>query len=67
VICVPEDITSLGIIKKCRSLNQHALIIVRCRYSAQKNEFEKAGANHVLSEEAELSQKLVQSLEALIT
>jgi CPA2 family monovalent cation:H+ antiporter-2 len=62
VICVPDDDAAVGVVSALRTLNKNCMILVRCRYLANTSVLEKAGANQVISEEAQASSALLAAL-----
>ncbi|MGF1582422.1 MAG: cation:proton antiporter [Gemmataceae bacterium] len=63
ILCVPDDPTALEIVKQLRKLNEKAMIVVRCRFQTSELDLLQAGANEVVNEEHQVSQKLVNLLE----
>jgi len=59
VVCVPSDEIAVQIVSAVRHLNGECLIVVRCRFLHTICDIEKAGANAVVSEEAQSSKALV--------
>lgn len=53
IICVPDDETATRILQTLRAFNARCFVIVRCRYQANVSKLTKAGADSVISEEAE--------------
>ncbi|MCA9089947.1 MAG: cation:proton antiporter [Planctomycetaceae bacterium] len=66
VISVPEDESAHRIVKTLREMNPTGSILVRCRYQSSISRARKAGANTVVSEEAEASGALLRHCEELI-
>jgi CPA2 family monovalent cation:H+ antiporter-2 len=62
VVCVPDDEAALRVVTNVRSLNKSCLLLVRCRYQGNVPRVLKAGANRVVSEEAQASNALVRML-----
>lgn len=62
VICVPNDDAAVQVVGALRSVNKNCMILVRCRYLANTSVLEKAGANQVISEEAQASSALLAIL-----
>ncbi|MHB1034494.1 MAG: cation:proton antiporter domain-containing protein [Pirellulales bacterium] len=61
-ICTPDDQVAVRIVKVVRHLSQRCRILVRCRYLATVGAAKKAGADLVVSEEAEASGALLRIL-----
>jgi CPA2 family monovalent cation:H+ antiporter-2 len=57
--CVPDDEATTQIVRALRSLNSTAAVVVRVRYLGNIDRAIKAGANAVISEEAEASNALL--------
>jgi len=62
IVCVPSDDASMDIVRRVRTANRAARIIVRCRYQANADKLIQLGADHVISEEV----RTVQGLLALL-
>jgi len=65
VVCVPDDQIALQIVKAICRLNPQCAVVVRCRYLSHTSALEKAGAQSVVSEEAEASGALLRLLERM--
>lgn len=65
IVTVPKDQTARQIVTAVRRLNRTCRILVRCRYRANVAAVKKAGADAVVSEEAEASAGLLRLLEGL--
>ena len=65
IVTVPKDQTARQIVAAVRRLNRTCRILVRCRYRANIAGVKKAGADAVVSEEAEASAGLLRLLEGL--
>ena len=65
VVCVPEDDAAIRIVGNVRAVNKRCLVLVRCRYRANVTRLTKAGANRVVSEEAQASEALLSILNEL--
>lgn len=65
VVCVPHDEVGGQIVRAVRAVNATAFILVRCRYSHNMRIARRAGANHVVSEEAVAAVALLSVLEKL--
>lgn len=63
VVTVPKDQTARQVVAALRRLNPTCTVLVRCRYQASIAELKRAGANAVISEEAEASAGLLRLLE----
>lgn len=61
-VCVPQDESALHIVLAVRQIAPQATLIVRCRYQANAAKLRGAGADHVVSEEAEASLAILQVL-----
>ncbi len=61
-VCVPDDLVSIQVVRASRKLNPRGNIIVRCRYQMSIPKLKKAGADRVVSEEAEASVALTRIL-----
>lgn len=60
VVCVPDDDVAIQVVRSIRELNRQASILVRCRFQIHRSTLTQAGANAVVSEEAEASQRLLE-------
>lgn len=58
VVCVPDDEVALRLVRALRALHARGHIVVRCRYMANERMLRQAGADRVVSEEAEASDAL---------
>jgi CPA2 family monovalent cation:H+ antiporter-2 len=67
VVSVPDDEVANQIVRTLRGLNPAAAIVVRCRYQANIGRAKKAGANAVISEEAEASGALLRWCERFVS
>lgn len=67
VVCVPDDPVALEIVTQVRQLNRTAKVMVRCRYQSSVRKFQKAQANHVVSEEHQAYEELVGRLANWLT
>jgi CPA2 family monovalent cation:H+ antiporter-2 len=65
-ITVPDDSFTEEIVAAVRMLNDHCIILARCRYTANMSKLEKLGANLVLCGEAELANAVVRTLRKLL-
>lgn len=65
VVCIAKDTAALRIVRLLRRLNQEGRLVVRCRYQSNAEKFLRAGAGHVISEEAEASLALIRALSAM--
>ncbi|MEO8268739.1 MAG: cation:proton antiporter [Aureliella sp.] len=61
-VCVPHDETALQVVRAARQVAPLATLVVRCRYQGNAANLRRAGADHVVSEEAEASLALLQVL-----
>ncbi|MCA9202405.1 MAG: cation:proton antiporter [Planctomycetales bacterium] len=64
VVCVPVDEVAAEIVRGLRAMNRDLAIIVRCRFQSRIIHLEKAGANKVVSEEAEASGPVIRFCES---
>ncbi len=64
-ICVPHDESAGRIVRAVRKINSDGPLIVRCRYQANAEKLRRAGADQVVSEEAEASVALLRLLDTL--
>ncbi len=62
-VCVPLDEVALQVVRAVRSIAPTTPMVVRCRYQSNASKLRAAGANHVVSEEAEASLALRQILD----
>jgi CPA2 family monovalent cation:H+ antiporter-2 len=60
VVSVPDDEMATKIVRTLRGLNPEAAIVVRCRFQGNIERVKRAGANAVISEEAEASGALLR-------
>ena len=67
VVSVPDDEVANQVVRTLRGLNPAAAILVRCRYQANIDRAKKAGANAVISEEAEASGALLRWCERFVS
>lgn len=65
VVTVPKDAAARQIVAAIRRLNRTCRILVRCRYRANVASVRSAGADAVVSEEAEASAGLLRLLDGL--
>jgi len=63
IVCVPDDVDSLAIVRLIHRLNANCKIIVRCHFQSTEPPMMKAGASHVISEESQTGEALVRLLE----
>jgi CPA2 family monovalent cation:H+ antiporter-2 len=63
-VCVPHDDSALQIVRSVRRTAPQSQLIVRCRYLGNAEKLKLAGANHVVSEEAEASLAILGILSA---
>ena len=61
----PNDRVALEIVTAVRRLNAVCTIVVRCRYQVNVASVRRAGANAVVSEEAEASGALLRLLDPI--
>jgi CPA2 family monovalent cation:H+ antiporter-2 len=65
VVTVPDDRVALEIVRALRRQSTSCRIVVRCRYQLATDKLQQAGAQAVVSEEAEASAALLELLEGL--
>lgn len=65
VVAVPDDSIARQVVVHVRRANATAFVMVRCRYLSKLPGLHKAGANAVVSEEAESSEALLRQLTEL--
>jgi len=63
VITVPDDRAALEIVRALRGLNARGRVVVRSRYQLSAHDIQRAGADTVVSEEAEACAALLRWLE----
>ena len=66
VVSVPDDEVASQIVRALRGLNPSAAVVVRCRYQGNIGRTQRAGANAVISEEAEASGALLRWCERFV-
>ncbi|QDT63367.1 cation:proton antiporter [Calycomorphotria hydatis] len=66
VVAVPDDEIAKQVVHAVRQLNADAAILVRCRYQATVPALKKLGAEQVVSEEVEASDRLAELCRLLI-
>lgn len=64
-ICVPQDESALQVVIAVKKIAPRATLVVRCRYQGNASKLRRAGAQYVVSEEAEASLALQQVLSRL--
>ncbi|QDT08604.1 cation:proton antiporter [Planctomycetes bacterium K23_9] len=62
IVCVPSDEVAIQIVKCVRRINPATRITVRCRYQANIDRLNRAGADNIVTEETEASLALIRSL-----
>ncbi|MDR1964900.1 MAG: cation:proton antiporter [Planctomycetaceae bacterium] len=65
-IAVPDDLFAEEIVEAVRKMNDHCIILARCRYTGNIAKLEQLGANLVLCGEAELANAAVRTLRKLL-
>ncbi len=65
VVTVPDDSVAGEIVRKARTMNKEAPILVRCRYQLNQPMLRRAGASAVVSEETEATAALINLLNRL--
>lgn len=66
IVSVPDDEVALQIVRGLRELTKSSAILVRCRFQSNMDRIKKAGANDVVSEEAEASGALLRRCERIV-
>ena len=66
VISVPDDMIANQIVRAARETNPSTKIVVRCRFLENTSSARKAGADAVVSEEAEASGALLRMCEQIV-
>ena len=66
VVTVPDDRTAAQTVRALRTLNRACRILVRCRYQSSAAPIRRAGADAVISEEAEAAGALLRLLEQVV-
>ena len=65
VVCVSKDETAYRIVRSISTLSEHCFLLVRCRYQSNVTKLRKAGADQVVSEEAQAHDALINILNDL--
>jgi CPA2 family monovalent cation:H+ antiporter-2 len=65
VVCVSKDETAYRIVRSISTLSDHCFLLVRCRYQSNVTKLRKAGADRVVSEEAQAHDALISILNDL--
>lgn len=65
VVTVPDDAVAVEIVRRARTMNRTAPILVRCRYQLNQNMLKRVGASAVVSEETEAAAALAGLLSRL--
>ncbi|MDR2115280.1 MAG: cation:proton antiporter [Planctomycetaceae bacterium] len=65
-IAVPDDLFAEEIVNAVRKMNDHCIILARCRYTSNINKLEQLGANLVLCGESELANVAIRTLRKLL-
>ncbi|MDR2755058.1 MAG: cation:proton antiporter [Planctomycetaceae bacterium] len=65
-IAVPDDLFAEEIVEAVRKMNDHCIILARCRYTGNIAKLEQLGANLVLCGESELAIAAVRTLRKLL-
>jgi len=63
VVCVPDDLVSLTVVRLIHRINANCKLVVRCHFQSNESRLIKAGASHVISEESQTGEALVRLLE----
>jgi len=66
-ITLPARIAALTVLDHVRGLNPAARIVVRSRYQNHQPEFEEAGADVVIGDEAEVGERLAEGVKRQLT
>src|SRR6056297_3909914 len=61
-VCVPDDETALRVVRVVKELNPDGFILVRCRFQSNVSKLRSAGADAVVSEEAEATSAILKTL-----
>ena len=64
VVCVPDDASSLAIVRLIHRINPDCNIIVRCRFQSNESPLNQAGASYVMSEESVTGDAVIRLLDA---
>jgi len=62
IVCVPDDIMAVDIVKSIRSYNPGCTVLVRCRYRLTAEELNKFGADIIITEETATAKALLDVL-----
>ncbi len=62
IVCVPDDVMALDIVKSIRSYNPACTILVRCRYRLTADELNKFNADIIITEETATTKALFAML-----
>ncbi len=62
VVCVPDDLVSLAIVRQLNRVNANCKILVRCHFQSNESRLMQAGASHVISEESQAGEALIRLL-----
>jgi monovalent cation:H+ antiporter-2, CPA2 family len=65
VICLPDDDAAMDCVRAARRVNGKCVLVVRCRYTANRPELRRAGADLVISEESLAMDAMVQYLHGI--
>ncbi len=65
VVCVPDDLIAVRIVRTLRTVNSQCSVVVRCRYQVTESELRRAGAQTVVIEETEASMAVRRLLEGV--
>jgi CPA2 family monovalent cation:H+ antiporter-2 len=66
VVTIPDDLIALQVVGEIRKNNPECVILVRCRYTTSVRKIKQAGANIVISEEAEAGGSIINSLQSIL-
>ncbi len=62
IVCVPDDLMAVDIVKSIRSSNPSCTVLVRCRYRLTAEELKKFGADIIITEETATAKALLDVL-----
>lgn len=65
LVCVPDDVVSLDVVRLIRRLNAGCMIMVRCHFHTNAPGLMKAGASHVISEEVQAGEAFIRLLDGM--
>ena len=62
VVCVPDDVMAVDVVKSIRSYNPKCTVLVRCRYRLTAEALNKFGADIIITEETATAKALLDML-----